>query len=84
MKLDMLVRAMSTHNISQVQQVAKVEVCAICSHSNHITKTCPMSSFTEQEHANYVGQSNYPSSQEQPLFKYLQYMVEKSPQSFLE
>jgi hypothetical protein len=56
----MLVKAMTTHNISQVHQVQQVEVCAICSHSNHTTKTCPMSSFTKPEHVNYVGQNNYP------------------------
>jgi hypothetical protein len=51
---------MTTHNISPIQQIAQVEVCAICSHSYHTTETCPMSSFTDQEQLNYVGQNNYP------------------------
>jgi hypothetical protein len=56
----MLVKVMTTHNISPIQQIAQVEVCAICSHSDHTTETCPMFSFTDQEQANYVGQNNYP------------------------
>jgi hypothetical protein len=59
-KLDMLVKAMTTHHISPIQQISQIEVCAICSHSDHTTETCPMSSFTDQEQANYVGQNNYP------------------------
>jgi hypothetical protein len=59
-KLDMLVKVMTTHNISPIQQIAQVEVCAICSHAYHTTETCPMSSFTAQKQANYVGQNNYP------------------------
>jgi hypothetical protein len=55
-KLDMLVKAMTTHNISLIQQIAQVEVCVICSHSDHTTETCPMSSFTDQQQANYVSQ----------------------------
>jgi len=51
---------MTTHNISLIQQIAQVEVCATCSHSDHTTETCPMLSFTDQEKANYVGQNNYP------------------------
>jgi hypothetical protein len=38
-KLDMLVKVMTTHNISPIQQIAQVEVCAIYSHSDHTTKT---------------------------------------------
>jgi hypothetical protein len=38
----------------------QVEVCAICSHSDHTTETCLMFSFIDQEQANYVGQNNYP------------------------
>jgi len=60
MKLDMLVKVMTTHNISPIQQIAQVEVCATCSHSDHTTETCPIFSFTDQEQANYVGQNNYP------------------------
>jgi hypothetical protein len=41
-KLDMLVKVMTTPNISPIQQIAQVEVCAICSHSFHTTETCPM------------------------------------------
>jgi len=59
-KLDMLLKVMTTHNISLIQQIAQVEVCAICSHSYHTTETCPMFSFTDQEHSNYVGHNNYP------------------------
>jgi hypothetical protein len=59
-KLDMLVKVMTTHNISPIQQIAQVEVCAICSHSDHTTETCPMFSFTDEEQANYVSQNNYP------------------------
>jgi hypothetical protein len=58
-KLDMLVKAMTSQNISPIQQIAQVEVCAICSHSDNTTETCPMSSFVDQEQANYVGQNNY-------------------------
>jgi hypothetical protein len=54
-KLDMLVKVMTTHNISHIQQIAQMEVCAICSHSNHTSETCPMFSFTDQEQENYVG-----------------------------
>jgi hypothetical protein len=46
-KLDMLIKAMTTHNISPIQQIAQLEVC-------------PMFSFTDQKYANYVGQNNYP------------------------
>lgn len=59
-KLDLLVKALTTHKISHIQQIAQVEVCAIYSHSDHTTETCPMSSFTDQEQANHVGQNNYP------------------------
>ncbi|GLT53044.1 hypothetical protein SLA2020_263410 [Shorea laevis] len=59
-KLDMIVKAMTSHNISPIQQVQQVEVCAICSHSNHTTETCPMSPFADQEQANYVGQGGFP------------------------
>jgi hypothetical protein len=34
-KLDMLIKAMTTHNISPIQQIAQLDVCAICSHSDH-------------------------------------------------
>jgi hypothetical protein len=59
-KLDMLIKAMTTHNILPIQHIAQLEVCAICSHSDHTIETCPMFSFTDQEYANYVGQNNYP------------------------
>jgi homoserine trans-succinylase len=59
-KLDMLVKVMTTYNISPIQQIAQVEVCAICSHSYYTTETCHMSSFTNQDKLNYVGQNNYP------------------------
>jgi hypothetical protein len=59
-KLDMLVKVITTHNISPTQQIAQVEVCAICSHSCYTTETCPMSSFANQEYVNYVGHNNYP------------------------
>jgi hypothetical protein len=42
------------------QQIAQIKVCAICSQFEHTTETCPMSSSTDQEQANYVGQNNYP------------------------
>jgi hypothetical protein len=48
-KLDMLVKTMTGHNISHVRQIAQVGVCAICSHLDHITETCPMSSIIYQE-----------------------------------
>jgi hypothetical protein len=54
-KLDMIMKAMANHSIALVQQVAQVEVCAIFSHSNHTTKTCPMSSIAGQEQVNFVG-----------------------------
>jgi hypothetical protein len=38
-----------------IQQIAQIEVCAICSQFDHTTETCPMSSSTDQEQANYVG-----------------------------
>jgi len=60
-KLDMLVKVMTSHNISPIQQITQVEVCAICSHSYHTTETCPMSSFTDQEQVNYERQNNYSS-----------------------
>jgi hypothetical protein len=59
-KLDMLVKAMTTHNISPIQQIAQIEVCAICSDFDHTTETCPKSSFIDQEQANYMDQNNYP------------------------
>jgi hypothetical protein len=61
-KLDMLVKAMTYHNIFPVQEIAQIEVCAMCSQFDHTTETCLMpSSFTDQEQANYVGQNNYPT-----------------------
>lgn len=56
-KIDMLVQAMT--KISPVHQVQQVKVCAICSHSNHTTETCSMSSSSELEQVNYLGQNNY-------------------------
>ena len=41
------------------KQVLRAEVCAICSHSDHTTETCPMSSFADKEQVNYVRQSSY-------------------------
>jgi hypothetical protein len=35
--LNMLVNTMTTQNISLVQQAAQLQVCAICSHSDHTT-----------------------------------------------
>ena len=60
-RLDMLVKAMTTQNISPIpiQQTSQNQVCAICSHSDHTIETCHMCSFTDQEQANYVGQNNY-------------------------
>jgi hypothetical protein len=46
-KLDMIVKAMTTHHMSPIQQIAQVKVCAICSHSDHTIETCFMSSFTD-------------------------------------
>jgi hypothetical protein len=43
-KLEMLV---TSYNISPVQQIAQIEVYAICSHFDHTTETCPMSSFID-------------------------------------
>jgi hypothetical protein len=37
----MLVKVMTTHNISPIQQIAQVEVCAICSYSYHTTRLVP-------------------------------------------
>lgn len=34
----MLVKAMTTHNISPIQQIAQVEVCTICFHFDHTTR----------------------------------------------
>jgi hypothetical protein len=59
-KLDMIVKAMATQYISPIQQVTPLQVCSICSHSDHATETCPLYSFVDQEQANYVGQNNYP------------------------
>jgi hypothetical protein len=56
-KLDMLVKAMTSQNISPV---AQVEVCAVCSHFDHTIDICLVSSFTDQEQVNYVGQNNFP------------------------
>ncbi|KAM1042199.1 hypothetical protein ACFX2C_031296 [Malus domestica] len=50
-KIDMLVKTMSSLS---GKQASRTEVCAICSHSNHTIETCPMSSFTDQEHANII------------------------------
>jgi hypothetical protein len=82
-KLDMLVKAMTTHNISHIQQIAQVKVYAICYHSDHTTETCPMSSFIDYEQANYVGQNNYPPKK-QSILQHLQCRVAKPPQSFME
>jgi hypothetical protein len=59
-KLDMIVKAMALQNISPSQQAASPQVCAICSQFDHTIDTCPLYSSTDQEQANYVGQSNYP------------------------
>jgi hypothetical protein len=47
-KLDTLVKAMTSHNVSPVRQIAQVDVCAICSHLDHTIET-PMSSIVDQE-----------------------------------
>ena len=39
-KLDILAEAMTSHNISLVQQIAQLKVCTICSHFDHTTETC--------------------------------------------
>jgi hypothetical protein len=59
-KLDMIVKAMALQNISPIQQITPSQVCALCSQLDHTTETCPLYSSTDQEQANYVGQSNYP------------------------
>jgi hypothetical protein len=59
-KLDMLMKVMTTYNISPIQQIAQVEVCVIYSHFDHTIETCPIFSFIDQEQANYVRQNNYP------------------------
>ena len=59
-ELDMLVKAMTTQNISPTHQAAQISECAICSHFDHTTKTCRIYSFLDQGQANYVGQNNYP------------------------
>ncbi|XXG68642.1 hypothetical protein AAC387_Pa06g1682 [Persea americana] len=51
-KIDMIIKAMASN--SMLGQTSK-EACTICSHTNHTTECCPISSFTDQEHANYVG-----------------------------
>ncbi|RWR78511.1 putative serine/threonine-protein kinase PIX13 [Cinnamomum micranthum f. kanehirae] len=51
-KIDMIIKAMASNSM---QGQTPKEVCAICSHTNHATECCPMSSFTDQEHTNYVG-----------------------------
>ena len=48
-KLDMLVKAMTSHYISHIQQSAQIKVCAICSHYDHIIETCPMFEIVDQE-----------------------------------
>jgi hypothetical protein len=48
-KLDMLVKAMTSHSSPFVQQVTQVEVCTICSHIDHTTKMCPMLSIVDHE-----------------------------------
>jgi hypothetical protein len=58
-KLNMLVKAMTTQNISPIKQAAQIQVCAICSHFDHTTETCPLNSFTDKEQENYVGHNNY-------------------------
>jgi hypothetical protein len=58
--LNMLVNTMTTQNISPVQQFAQLQVCAICSHSDHTIETYPLYLFADQEQANYMGQNNYP------------------------
>jgi hypothetical protein len=47
--LDVLVKAMTNHSSAHVQQVTQVKVCAIFSHIDHTTKTCPMFSIVDQE-----------------------------------
>ena len=59
-KLDMIAKAMSTQNISPSQQATQLQVCAVCSHFDYTTDTCPLYSFVDQEQANYVGQNDYP------------------------
>ena len=56
-KLDMLVKVMTNHSITPVQQVTQVKVCnitqvevyAICFDIDHTIETCPMFSFADQE-----------------------------------
>ena len=61
--LDMIIKVMTTHSIDPDLQVAQVNVCAICSHFEHITETCPMFSFADQELANYMDQNSDPPPQ---------------------
>ena len=46
-KLDMIVKAMALQNISPSQQVAPLQVCAVCSQFDHTTETCPLYSSTD-------------------------------------
>jgi hypothetical protein len=54
-KLDMIIKAMTFQNILPSQQVAQLQVCAICSHFDHTTETYPLFSSGDQEQANYMG-----------------------------
>jgi hypothetical protein len=47
--LDILVEGMTSHNISLIQQIAQVKVCTICSHLDHPSETCLVSSIANQE-----------------------------------
>jgi hypothetical protein len=48
-KLDMIVKAMTSHNFFPIQQIAQVKVCTICSHLDHTNEMCPMFSIVDQK-----------------------------------
>jgi hypothetical protein len=76
-KLDMLVKAMTSHSNAPIQQVTQVKVCAICSHIDHTTKTCPMFSIVDQESFLINLSQQYYEDEPSPIYWPSQYQEEK-------
>ena len=76
-KLDKLVKAMTSHSNALVQQVTQVKVCAICSHIDHTTKTCPMFSIVDQESSLINLSQHYHEEEPSPIYWPSQYQEEK-------
>jgi hypothetical protein len=76
-KLDMLMKAMTSHSSAPIQQVTQVKVCAICSYIDHTTKICPMFSIVDQKSFLINLSQHYYEEEPSPIYWPSQYQKEE-------